>query len=557
MNQTKRMKMRTALMLYALIPMITALIAVSVIAASKMTKNIEENIKEELQVASKSLREYYEYDIINGNDLVDGFCEYDTDYIDRMKETGIDFTLFREDVRFMTTIRDESGKRIEGTKASEAVWNAVKRGEDYYSDDVVINGIDYYVYYMPLGEKGNIVGMSFSGKPATEVQAAERQLYLFIVSIAAFCVIFFSVLAVLIAGKITKPLSEVADNIDKISEGYTDVETTSATHIAETGQLINASNKLSGVLKNSVGNIKSSNTELRDAIQNTVGLVKGSNERTRQISASVEGLSQATTNLAENVQTVNENIISMGGMVGEIVSSTEKLNGAAQTMSNINAKATKSVAEMSEDSQKSAAAVDEITYSVKTTNESIEKIGEAVNLITDIASQTNLLALNASIEAAHAGEAGKCFAVVATEIKNLAEQSNASADSIKAIVYEILEQSKQMTEKSENVKSAIEAENETLKAVQEQFALLDENIRASVGEIKAVSDKTTELNKVQSEIMGAVSDLSAISEENAATNSEVSSAVADLACNMDEVSRDCDTMNDTAEALDNAVAYFK
>ena len=199
--ETKKLKMRTALIMYALIPMVTALLVVAILAGKKMVTSLETNIKEELRVASKSLREYYEYDLINDVDLVDGFCEYDTEYIDRMKTTGVDLTLFKDDVRFMTTIKDDSGKRIEGTKASEAVWAEVKRGNDYYSDDVKINGVDYYVYYMPIGEKGNIMGMAFSGKPATEVQAAIKTLYIFIALISLAFVAIFAVVSIIVAKK--------------------------------------------------------------------------------------------------------------------------------------------------------------------------------------------------------------------------------------------------------------------------------------------------------------------------------------------------------------------
>lgn len=111
MKNKLSLNMKRALIMFALIPLTVGVIAFGIMAGKMLTNSIEENIKEELLLASTSLKEYYEYDLINGIDLVDGFCAYDTEYIDRMAQTGVDFTLFNSDVRFMTTIKDNDGKR--------------------------------------------------------------------------------------------------------------------------------------------------------------------------------------------------------------------------------------------------------------------------------------------------------------------------------------------------------------------------------------------------------------------------------------------------------------
>ena len=123
--------------------------------------------------------------------MVDGFIRYDTSYIDSMRTTGVDLTLFKENIRFMTTITNAAGKRIEGTPASEAVWREVSLGKDYYSDNVQINGIDYHVYYMPIKYLNRVYGMAFSGKPATEIKAAQKRAYSIIIMISAVLILIF------------------------------------------------------------------------------------------------------------------------------------------------------------------------------------------------------------------------------------------------------------------------------------------------------------------------------------------------------------------------------
>ena len=150
-KKKSKLNLAKTLVMFALIPLGVGLLTLGIISTNTMKNNLENNTKEELMVAAQGLREYYEYDLINNNDLEDGFVSYETDYVDRVAQTGIDLTLFKGDTRFMTSILDSTGKRIEGTRASDAVIESVlKNGKDYYSDEVVINNKPYFVYYMPL-----------------------------------------------------------------------------------------------------------------------------------------------------------------------------------------------------------------------------------------------------------------------------------------------------------------------------------------------------------------------------------------------------------------------
>ena len=175
------------LILFAIVPLFIGNSALSIISISSSVRSTVENLKDELKLAAMGLKEYYDYDLVNNNDLVDGFLEYDTDYLDKMAATGIDFTIFKGKQRFMTTIKDENGERIEGTFADDDVWAAVSKGEDYYSDQVVINGIKYHVYYMPLGPKDNICGMAFAGKPDHDIANLRQALIVRTILTSAKC----------------------------------------------------------------------------------------------------------------------------------------------------------------------------------------------------------------------------------------------------------------------------------------------------------------------------------------------------------------------------------
>ena len=554
----KTINIKVMLLLFALIPLILVVILLFFITSGIMVRNLEENTKEELMVASKALREYYEYDLLNGTNLVDGFLEYDTEYIDNMKETGVDFTIFKDNIRFMTTIRDDSGKRIEGTSASDAVWAAVSAKNDYYSDDVVINGQDYYVYYMPLLDgEGKVMGMAFSGRIAKDIQDAESYIYMIIAIVGIAGVVIVGIVALLLAIKVSKPLEEVADVMEELADGRTDIKINENTNVTETYMIVESAQKLGEVLQEVTGKIRNSAEILNGNIKNTTQMATDASDSTSQIAESMQALTQTTMSMAGSVQDISDNMTSMGDVIGQAVDNVNNLNANAKAMSDANSEAAECIGRVISSSARSSEAVEDIAGRINATNDAITKINEMVALITSIATQTNLLSLNASIEAARAGEAGRGFAVVAGEIKTLAEQSNVSANQIKEIVAEIGQSSTMCVEQAQKVKELIAEEKELLEVTQEKFGNLDRDIRGSVDEITSVSEITGQLASIKDTIMNAVTDLSAISEETSATNEEVAASIQSVSGNVSMVSDNASEMNGLSAELTDAVSYFK
>lgn len=553
-KKEKKLSMQIMLLLFAMVPLIVAVLILAFTSVSVISTNLEKETKETLYVASKTLGSYYHEKLVN-----EGEVAYEHDYVDSLASNGVEMTVFLDGVRFITSIKKDNGDRIEGTPGGEAIVAAVEgRGEDYYADAVQINNKDYYVYYSPLKDAdGNIIGMAFAGKTCEDVDAAINQIVLITIIVGVALLVVFSILVTILAKKISTPIARVAENVERIAGGdLTELAPLSAT-VSETSMLISASEKLQKELSDIMDRTKVTAEELIADVQNVSQMTGQSSADASQISFVMEDIAQGATTMAQSVQELNEQVIQIGNCVNDVANSVGDLTKSATAMQDANVAAASNMEKVSSSSTRSVEAMESISTSISETNDAINSIDEAVAMITSVAAQTNLLALNASIEAARAGDAGRGFAVVASEIQKLSEQSNSGANRIKEIVQEIIAKSEMSVKLSSEVQTIITEEQGYINETREKFNLLNSEIKASVGNIKDISNKMETLEEIKSKVSGYTEDLSAISEENAASNEEASASITNINSAITVIADESETMKNMAEELQGVIGYFK
>lgn len=544
-----------AILLIGCVPLITAIIILSTYSALTLQSELQESVYDRLQSCATSVRHYFEWDIREGILSRD---ETSYAFIDSMKEQDIELTFFEGKTRYITSITDEQGQRIEGTACIPGIWAEVLKGNDYFAKDVEISGSDYYVYYTPVyDENGDVIGMGFAGEKKQKVVDAISATVKALFYTAIILMVIFVAILIYVAYIIIRPLKAISAELARVADGDVSKPVKVTSKLKETNILIAAAQALQSKLKQIVNDI---DTNVVDLHNDTVQLTTESSacaSGSTQISTAMEELATTATTLANNVEDVNDKAIKMGNDIDNIFDNVEQLTAHTTAMQDAQDKTAKAIKETLECTSNASVGVSSVNEQMHATYAAIQEISKAVELISDITTQTNLLSLNASIEAARAGVAGRGFAVVAEEIKKLAEQSEQGAASIQQITADIIKKSSVSVSMLSEVTVNMEKEVAALNGAKADFEVLSEKVSDSITAVKHIGDKTNELDSLKNSILENINDLSAISEENAASNEEVSASVADISQRVTKMSENIGDVDRTSDAIANLMKYFK
>lgn len=306
-----------------------------------------------------------------------------------------------------------------------------------------------------------------------------------------------------------------------------------------------------------IKSVADTNDELNQSSERFGRKFEDISESIQNANKAIEELAQGATNQAGETEVVNNKIVELGNVIETEKSGVSRLDESVSAMMKYSTGASESIRELDQITGVTIDAIDVVSVQTNKNNDSAANINKAVEIIKGLAAQTNLLSLNASIEAARAGEAGRGFAVVAEEIRNLSEESSASAQEIETIVQEL----------TGNVEISVNKMQEVTKNVQEQQKRLQDTRTAFdhlYEEIQSVSEVTNEINEqtgildsLKQIVTDSVNNLANVVEENASSTQQTSANMALLSQVIDECSKDTQNLVKLSQIQSEEVGKFK
>lgn len=409
-----------------------------------------------------------------------GYVLGDERFVDELKRVqDVEATLFYGDTRYQTTIVDEKGARIVGTRLGiPEIENTVLNQGRIYFGDSQIQGNPYLAAYLPIrGASGNITGMLFIGLQVSIINSM-------VMSISTAVLVLMLILGVVAVGfigyilntTIIKPINKLVTATDEFAKGNLNI------------QIDHKSNDEMGTLSKSLSQMAES---LRGMVEKITGIS--------------DSIASASLEMSSSAQLLSDGVNLQASSSEEISSSMEEMSSMIESNSD-NASQTTKLAKSAE------VGVRDGSEATRQTAGYMREISEKISIITDIAFQTNILALNAAVEAARAGEHGKGFAVVAAEVRKLAERSSLAADEIVGVTTKGVHLSEEAGEVLAKLVPDIE---KTSSLIQEIAASSVEQTNG----VEQINNATQQLSQVVQQ--------NASSSEELASNSEELSAMAE------------------------------
>ncbi len=563
------MKMRSKILVMVLIPLLLLGVVTIVFSNIRITQVVTSSIENGLRGAAVSVRDTIGYSdedslyIGEDGNLYKGETNITekTAIADHVKEsTQMDITVFYGDTRYMTSICNEDGSRVLGTKAGEAVIEAVlKNGEDYFSKDVDVLGQKYFGYYVPLYEEDEIVGMVFAGMPQADAKVQIMRIISLLVGIIVVMGIISMVLLILEINNLVSALQKGSEALDEVAEGRLNVELDERViqRRDEIGHITRAIAKLKEEQTIIIQTMKEQSNALNHASEFLNEKTTETANTVSQVEKAVEEVAEGASNQAEETQTATDNVIFMGDMVEETAKEVEEMHFNTQNMHTLGREAFETLHDLQEINGQATESIQIIYQQTNLTNESVQKIREATSLITSIAAETNLLSLNASIEAARAGEQGRGFAVVAAQIQQLAEQSNASARQIEEIISYLINDSDKAVKTMDVVKDIMDRQNNNVIQMDQRFQKVITGIEDSLEAMDRIAEKTKKLDEARINVVDTVQNLTAIAQENAASTEETFASMIEISSIIADISTEADELKQIASEIDTSMEIFE
>ena len=540
---------------------------ITIVSYTDAKNNLIETVNAKLLSDIDSSYEYLDAKIpgdwhIKNNELHKGDVKIvgNFDIVDKLSNLthGDAITIFQYDTRVSTNII-ENGERAINTKApSELITTVLEQKEQRYIGSADVLGEPYEVVTGPITNNLNeIIGMLSIALPlATYTNAATESVMKNVIVLLIISALLFVIISWFLQRQIIAPINQLSANAKELADLNLNVKILNPKGQDEIANLAKAFNAMKtrltetiNVVANSANQIASSSLVLAESSRQT-------SEASNQVALTMNDIASGTSTQSDQAEHIVEMMQKTNDEVANSLQKAETTLARAIQSTHIARKGEDAINEAIKHLNSVTQTVSYATDSIQKLGKRSEEIGGIITVITGIAEQTNLLALNAAIEAARAGEQGKGFAVVASEVRQLAEQSSLASGQITSLIKDIQAETAVTVRTMESNLLAVEEQVHIISKGGNALQEIVEQVVETEQGVKEMKSAFTHVNDNSLDVQQAIHDISRIIEDSAAATEEIAATSEEQHATVAEISQNSEELAEISTKLQNEVKKF-
>ena len=427
---------------------------------------------------------------------------------------------------------------------------AGKTGEGSFKDE---NGTNR-VYYSEIPATGWKIALAI---PESELNAPIKSLVTKLIIVISVSLLIVIAAVMIFAGAITKNINNVKDFAMAIANGDLthQIQVKTSDELGEMGKYLNTmTSSMKDLVKTIMGQSKEvaeASEDLSSNVQEMAAKIDIIGNSIRKIDTGIQELSSTTEEISASIEEVDSSVEVLSTKAEDGSSKSFQIKSRALDVQNKSKESNDKANMLYEEKQSNI---------VKAIEEGkiVKKVKEIADIIDSIAAQTNLLALNAAIEAARAGEQGRGFAVVADEVRKLAEQSTSAVADIKNTIDKVHGAFDNLSNNSQEILEFIDAtvkpDYDSLVKIGEQYGSDAQYVNLMSEEIAAMSE---EITATVSQVAIAIQNITGTTQTSAENSSEILSSVEETTSAMQQIAENVQGQAELARKLSELVQRFK